>query len=142
MRPFDKRAQQKFLDHFAKTGRVQESSDVAGVHRTTVHSLRKKDPDFGERYEDARQVFLDKLEAEAYRRAVDGWDEPVFRNEGQVGVVRKYSDTMLQMLMKGHNPDRYRDRVQADVTTNGGVLVVPAVATDVEAWKKKHNGDE
>jgi hypothetical protein len=41
------------------------------------------------------------LEAEARRRAVQGWDEPVFHQGRKVGTIRKYSDRMLEILLKG-----------------------------------------
>ena len=37
-----------------------------------------------------------------------------------VGTVRKYSDRMLELLLKGHAPEKYKDRVQhsGDVKVN------------------------
>ena len=53
------------------------------------------------------------LEAEAYRRAVEGWVEPVGWYKGKAGgTVRRYSDTLLIFTLKGLLPDRYRDRVE------------------------------
>lgn len=33
-----------------------------------------------------------------YRRAVEGWDEPVFHGGKQVVVRRRYSDALLRMM--------------------------------------------
>ena len=37
-----------------------------------------------------------------------------------MGAVRKYSDRMLELLLKGHLPEKYKDRVQhtGDVGVN------------------------
>ena len=61
----------------------------------------------------AQQVGTDVIEREAFRRAVEGWDEPVIgkvapgidgvlRDEsGEPVVTRKYSDRLLEVLLKG-----------------------------------------
>ena len=56
----------------------------------------------------------------ARRRAIDGFEEPVFYQGAVVGAVRKYSDRMLELLLKGHAPEKYKDRVQhsGDVKVN------------------------
>jgi hypothetical protein len=56
------------------------------------------------------------MEDEAMRRAVDGWDEPVYQKGEQVGVVRKYSDSLLALLLRGRRPDVYRDNAQVQVS--------------------------
>jgi hypothetical protein len=42
----------------------------------------------------------DALEREAWRRAVEGFDEPVHYQGEVVGYVKKYSDRMLELLLK------------------------------------------
>jgi hypothetical protein len=70
-----------------------------------------------ERYRDefdaATEDAADILEAEAFRRAVEGWDEPTGWYRGQPGgTVRKYSDTLLIFLLKGMRPAKYRERTE------------------------------
>ncbi len=55
----------------------------------------------------------DTLEAEAYRRAVEGVEKPTGWYRGVAGgVVREYSDSLLMFLLKGIRPDKYKDRVE------------------------------
>ena len=63
-----------------------------------------------------KRAFLtagDALEGEAWRRAVEGVEEPVGWYKGESGgVVRRYSDTLLIVLMRGLMPERYGNRVE------------------------------
>ena len=54
------------------------------------------------------------MEGEARRRAVDGVEEPVGWYQGKPGgLVRKYSDRLLVLLLKAWIPERYKDRTEA-----------------------------
>jgi len=125
---FDKARQRIYLDILAKTGRKAESAMRAGVTRQTVYKTAQKDLSFAMAEEEAMQVYRESIEAEIHRRAIDGWDEPVF-HRGQVqGKVRKYSDQLLAMLAKRHIAE-YRDRtsVQKTVKHEGAVGVYPTL---------------
>lgn len=56
------------------------------------------------------------LEREAWRRAREGIAEPVFQHGKQVGTIQRYSDNLLMFLLKARAPERYRDRVDVNVT--------------------------
>jgi hypothetical protein len=71
--------------------------------------------------EAARIEAADLLEDEAFRRAHQGIDKPVFQGKELVGVIREYSDTLLIFLLKGCRPDKYRDRV--DTRQSGEITV-------------------
>ena len=77
---------------------------------------------FDAAFEDAMEEAADLLESEARRRAHDGVEEPVFgslggnQGSGEVGRIRKYSDTLLIFLLKGARPDKYRERQEHQVT--------------------------
>lgn len=55
----------------------------------------------------------------AHSRAVDGWLEPVFGKDGQVGEVRRYSDRLLELLIKGDDPQRYNPQQAASGAGSG-----------------------
>lgn len=113
------RAMETFIKRLAETCNVAEASRVAGIARSTAHDWRAADADFCKLWDEAIEMARDALEAEARRRAVDGWQEPVFQQGKQVGTIQRYSDRMLEILLKGHRP-QFRDR-GPDV--NVGVLV-------------------
>jgi hypothetical protein len=51
---------------------------------------------------------------EIRRRAIEGWNDPVYQMGQRVGSVRKYSDVLLIFLAKRLMPE-YRDKVTLDV---------------------------
>ena len=103
--------QWKFLAEMRKTGNVTHSAAAAGVERSTVYRERDADPDFAEQWGDAVEQAADNLEMEARRRAVEGVEKPIFykgeRCDG--GEVREYSDRLLELLLKGNRPAKYKD---------------------------------
>lgn len=54
----------------------------------------------------------------AHRRAIDGVPEPVFQGGQYVGDVVRYSDRLLELLLKGGDPQRYNP--QPTCSTSGG----------------------
>jgi hypothetical protein len=62
--------------------------------------------------DEATDEACDVLEAEAWRRAVDGVDRPIFQRGEQVGVERVYSDNLMVQLLKAHRPEKYRERTE------------------------------
>ena len=107
-----------FLKAFAESGHLGKSCAAANISTTEVWHQRKgplADPDFAKAYDDAKAQAVELLEAEAIRRAHDGVDEPVFYKGDECGAVRKYSDTLLQFLLRALNPAVYRDQLNLNV---------------------------
>jgi len=111
-----------FLEDLARTGNVSLAVQACTVCRRTLETWRKNDPEFAEAWEDAVDTATELLEGEARRRAFEGWDEPVFRQEKQVGVIRKYSDILLIFLLKALKPNKYRDQATLEHTGQGLVF--------------------
>ena len=63
---------------------------------------------------DAKEAAADVLEGEGFRRAVRGWDEPVFYEGRRVGSKRRYSDQLLTLLLKAARPDKFRESVSLE----------------------------
>lgn len=102
-----------FLCAYALTGVKIRAAEAAGIDMSTVYTDQwRGDAAFMEAMDRARVMSADVLEAEAYRRAVEGVEEPVGWYKGEAGgVVRRYSDVLLIFTLKGLLPDRYRERV-------------------------------
>lgn len=115
--------EEKFLEVFRETCNVSEAASKAGIGRRTAYEWRDADDDFASRWLEAEQEAADKLEREAWRRAVEGVDRPV-TYQGQItDTYKEYSDRMLEVLLKAHRRDKYGDKVQAEVTgANGGPI--------------------
>jgi hypothetical protein len=118
--------QQAFLDAYRLSGNVTEASLATGIHRMTHYKWLDRDANYKAEFAKADIEATEHMEAEARRRAMIGWDEPVFQKGQQVMMndgggnlvparIRKYSDTLLIFLLKGRNPDKYADRQKTDV---------------------------
>lgn len=114
--------QAAFLKEFSLSGHVGNSAKKAGIERATVY-LWRSDPAFEVLFEHARKQAVSVLEDEAHRRAMVGVDEPVFYKGVPCGAVRKYSDTLLIVLLKANAPDKYRERQEITGKDGGPVLL-------------------
>lgn len=137
-----------FLRAFALRGIVLDGCRAAGVSRSAVEHWRESSEWFDTMYAIAIEEAADRIEGEAFRRAVEGYDEPVIyqgmtttvidkdTGEEKQLVVRKYSDALLQTILKGARPEKYRENHKVEHSgAAGGVLVIPA-AVDPAAWAK------
>jgi len=118
-----------FLREYAQVGSMAIAARHAGVVYETVRLRRKSDPEFAQAVEEAHEEFVGRLKAEAVRRAVDGWEVPVYYKSDQVGVRREYSDALLMYLLKRHDPSA------ADVGEGTAVVKRSIQVTEVRVEK-------
>ncbi|MFT8808676.1 hypothetical protein [Gluconobacter sp.] len=98
------------------SGNISEAGRVAEVQRSTLYLWKDTDKEFSARWEDALEEAADALEAEARRRAVEGYDEPVTYGgrvicdpeTGNPIVRKRYSDGLMAFLLRAHRPSRFR----------------------------------
>lgn len=118
----------RFLAALGRTATVTEACDAAGIERSTAYRWRHSSPAVAKAWDEAVQRVVDRLEAEAVRRAADGWEEPVYQQGREVGRVLKFSDRMLELLLKRHKPE-FRERSAVELSgPNGGAVKVEASA--------------
>ncbi len=103
--------QKPFLEALSQTGNVREACKMASVTRQMAYTTRKSDPDFAKDWQEALESAADVLEREAWRRANDGTDKPVFYKGEECGKIREYSDLLLMFLLKGIRPEKFREKV-------------------------------
>lgn len=139
---FDDSVKAEYLDALAAFGTHLRASKHVGITANMARRARRKDPEFEEACQAALEDFRDSLEAEAIRRGRDGFDEPVFFKGNEVGTVRRYSDRMLELVLKANIPEKYNDKVQADVQVTGGVLLTVAPAQSEDNWLEAHATEE
>lgn len=113
------RKQADFLAAFAECGMLSTAAKEAKVNRR-AHYEWLEDPVYAEQFDQLGMRVLGFLEEEAYRRAVIGVDEPVYQQGRKVGEVKKYSDTLMVVLLKARAPEKYKDRVQNELVGKGG----------------------
>lgn len=113
-----------FLAALSEYGVVTTACKEADISRAAVYLHREHHEDFAQAWENALQEAADRMEREVFRRAVEGVEEPVFGSmgsnmgTGQIGTVRKYSDTLLIFALKAARPDKYRDRTESKTTVD------------------------
>lgn len=108
--------QAQVLEGIADTGLVIASCKAAGVHPTTHYRWYQDDEEYREMAEMAQRSYVERLEAEADRRAVEGVKKPTGWYKGVAGgEVIEYSDTLLQFRLKALDPDKYRERSSVEL---------------------------
>jgi len=104
----------KFLELFSEMPVRGTCCKKLGIGTVRLEQEELNDADFALAIKHAKEQGIDTIEAEAIRRARDGFDEPVFYNGEQCGTKRRYSDTLTTLLLKG-NRKKYRN---IDATNN------------------------
>src|SRR6185436_13306310 len=116
-----KHAREHFLAQLRSNGNVTRAAEAIGRKRDTLYIYRAAHPEFAAAWDDAVESFVDGLETEAARRAAVGVDRPVFQGGAQVGVVREYSDRLLEFLL---DRKRYPQKSKHELTGAGGGAIV------------------
>lgn len=106
------RKRQGFLEAVARQATMEEAARGIGMSMTSVRNLRARDPVFDADCEAALAVIRPSLVEAAYQRAVVGVEEPVFQGGKLVGVKRRYSDSVLKLMIeRGIDPAKPSDQV-------------------------------
>jgi len=99
-----------FLHHLAQTGSVSLAAARAEIRRSTLYLMRQSDEAFAERWDQALDMGVERLQDTAMNRAMHGSPRPVWRNGKKVGTVQHYDNRLLQFLLRAHRPDTYGDK--------------------------------
>jgi hypothetical protein len=122
------RKREQFLAELAlNEGDVSASCAATGVGRRSMYDWREDDKDFAAAWDDVVEASTEKLEREAYRRAHDGVEEPVFYQGEVCGHIMKKSDTLLMFTLKARKPEKYRDNSKVELGGSGGGPIVVRV---------------
>jgi hypothetical protein len=121
----------KFLDLIAGGSTVCDACAAVGYSYNSAYLYRKADPAFDAAWDDANEAATQRMEREADRRAIEGYDKPVYHLGVEVGSERKFSDTLLIFRLKAKRPDVYRERAEVSVT------VVDEIANRIKAARTR-----
>jgi hypothetical protein len=120
-----------YLLDVAQSGGVMHACQAAQISRVTVKNWRDKDPNFSELEQSAYQMFAERLEKEALRRAVEGIEKGVWYKGSKVGNEREYSDSLLATLLKANMPEKYGDALR--VGGNGTPIKVMTLGMSLDS---------
>jgi len=133
MTEFTEERKRVFLEHLAQYPTVVDAAEAAGITARTAFLHRREDAEFAKQWEDAFNAGVAVLEREAVRRATVGVQEPMLYKGEVVHHVTKYSDTLLQFLLRAHKPEMYTERKISEVTGKNGGPVQTEARTVIDA---------
>lgn len=114
-----------FLQKLIETGNVSVSARIVGIEKATAYNHREADPEFRAAWAEAIDTAVDLLEHGARTRALEGTLEPVYQGGKKVGEIRRYSDRLMELLLKGHRPEKYAGQFKVEHSgPNGGAINV------------------
>lgn len=100
----------KFIDFLAACGNIKKSAEAANIPYPKIFIMKKSDPEFREKMDEALSNAAVILEDEARRRAIEGVEEPILYKGEITGSKIKYSDALLLALLKAHYPEKYAEK--------------------------------
>lgn len=96
-------------------GNIKAAAKHALINSPLAYRRIDTDPTFKKAVEEARRDAFERLEHEAYRRAVIGTKRTkgVYHKGKKIGeeVYTEYSDSLLQMLLRAGDREKYGDKV-------------------------------
>lgn len=129
-----------FLAAFVIVGTLSGAARASGVSRymhdrwrgaATIYGAPVAGlPGYVEAFAVAEVMAADLAEESARERAIYGQVEPVYWRGKIVGYVRKPSDRLMELILTGLRPEKYRRRIDQTISGPGGgpVRVAAAVA--------------
>lgn len=146
VRPYRKANAQrraKFLRALARTGNVTHSAQHSGISTRNIYQYAKKNKRFANRMDEARAAFRASLENEAVRRGRDGFSKPVFQGGELVGFEQRYSDRLLETVLRANDPDKYGKQTIEHTGDVNAPIALTAVRSakplDVDAMREANS---
>ena len=163
-----------FLAALREVPIVQHACNAAGIERCTAYRARQADEAFAKAWEEAMEAGVDRAEQEAFRRGVVGFHEPVI-DKGRLAyvyeryldedqreqwrmklddqgqpiplTVRKHSDPLLALILKGRRKSVYADRTELTGADGGPVATdntvrATRVAALMEAARRRKEAED
>lgn len=114
----------RFIAVTAATGDINFAARQSGMALSKINRRRDKYPEFDTAVVRAIEYWTTAvLEQTAKTRAIDGVLEPVFHQGLIRGYVVRYSDTLMNKLLEGNLPDKYKNRTELSMAT-GSVRIL------------------
>jgi hypothetical protein len=114
------RAKQAFLESYAQWSNISAACRASGVARQNVYDWQEHDENFARAFKIAESAATERLEREAWRRAIEGspYERTSYWHGEPVGTDKKieYSDQLLMLLLRARKPETYRETTNVNVT--------------------------
>lgn len=112
---------QGFLSVLSECGSIKRACDASGIYQNSAYHAKKRNPEFSQKWDEAIVKASDDIEQEIRRRGLKGVKEDVYYQGQVVGQRIAYSDNLLMFYAKGLMPEKYRDRISADINSKVSV---------------------
>ncbi len=129
----------RFCEGYSIKGTITGAARYAGVDASYHYKWLEIDADYPAEFKLAHLRASEALVEEGRRRALEGVEEPTGWYRGEPGgFVRRYSDSLLQFLIKGAFPEIYKERHE-HTGKNGGPIEVQSTVTieQFPVWLKQ-----
>lgn len=110
-----------WLQEYMATGFFGAACKRVRISRPSMYRALKQHLDWAEAKSQADEVINGDLTDEAIRRAVDGYERPIYQQGLKVGTETVYSDRLLEILLRTRMPEKYSEKKQ---TKEGAGMVV------------------
>lgn len=124
LQPMNDAQKTLFLISLRETGLEATSARAAGVRMAAVKRAYEEDAAFAEECQDAMDLWADRLEEEARRRAVEGVEKGIYYQGALVAHEQQYSDTLLAKLLTGRRPQVFGDKKEITGAGGGPIQVI------------------
>lgn len=95
----------RFLDALRHNGNVSLSARMISSSRSAIYAFAAKNPAFQQSMKEAINEAREFLLGEAWRRALNGVERPVWYRGERIGTQVERSDSLLNTLIKGYYPE-------------------------------------
>ena len=119
-----RRWQDKFIQALRITANVWRACQHAKISRATPYAAYDADPEFAKQWKEAEEESADRIDAEIWRRAVEGIDKNVYHQGIHVDTIREYDTPLLMMLAKARRPEKYRENYAVAIGNPDGSNLV------------------
>jgi hypothetical protein len=133
---------EKFFKVLGECANVSRACEQACISRDHVYDVKRADKEFSKRWDDAYEQGFYKFEEEAARRAFEGYEKPVYRNGVVVDYVKEYSDTLVNLMLKGRMRKIYGDRQEIKIDRSGDAPYAKLSDEQLDDLIKKQLGED
>jgi hypothetical protein len=140
-RPISARRKKAYLDALAACGSrasaarmVSPGLSAAKPGYSSFIALERSDPQFAADVQECLELARGRAEIEATRRALEGTDEPIMFQGRQVGIVKRFSDSILMRLLEKLDPTwipQSRSSIDAKIDQRQAGMFVGLTAQDL-----------
>ncbi len=115
--------QRAFLMALVHTPRISSACRAAGISVVAAWKWRHNEGDipFQNALRVAIELGLERAESEGWRRAVDGYEKPIYHQGRLVGTERVFSDGLLMSMLKAHKREKYGDKQEVSGPHGGPI---------------------